>query len=111
MEINLTSTGNAHLVEIAGRIDALNNLKTEEFFNQITENQNLDIIVDCQKLDFINSSGLRVLIMSLKKARKAGKQLILCNLQKNIKEVFVYSGFDKLFDINLDNEQALALIK
>jgi len=68
------------------------------------------ILIDCEKLDFINSSGLRILIMSLKKLKSGGKQLMLCNLQKNIKEVFQYSGFDKLFDIHLNKEDAIIKI-
>ncbi len=110
MEINLTEIGQIKLVEIIGRIDALNNAKAEDFFNQITENQETHIVVDCEKLDFINSSGLRVLIMSLKKSKKSNKELLLCNLQKNIKEVFQYSGFDNLFSINLNKNEAIESI-
>jgi len=111
MEINQINIGNIQIVELNGRIDALNNTKAEDFFTQITENLQHHIVVDCEKLDFINSSGLRVLIMNLKKAKKADKELILCNLQKNIKDVFQYSGFDNLFNINLNKEQAIESIK
>jgi anti-anti-sigma factor len=73
----------------------------------LTSSPDLNVLVDCEKLDFINSSGLRVFILSLKKFKSAGKEMILCNLQKNIKDVFTYSGFTNLFDINLTREEAL----
>lgn len=107
MEINHKTINQIQIVELVGRIDAVNNAKTEDFFTKITDDQQSHIIVDCEKLDFINSSGLRVFIMSLKKAKKANKELLLCNLQKNIKEVFQYSGFDKLFNIQLNREDAI----
>jgi len=110
MEINLMNTGQIQFVELVGRIDALNNSKIEDSFAKLTESMEHHVIVDCQKLDFINSSGLRVFIMSLKKSKAANKQLLLCNLQKNIKEVFQYSGFDNLFDINLNKEEAISKI-
>jgi len=110
MEIIHIESDNNHLVELVGRLDAVNNSKMEDFFNKITENSESNILVDCQKLDFINSSGLRVLIMSLKKQKSLGKKLVMCNMQKNIKDVFIYSGFNNLFDIELDKEAALKLI-
>jgi anti-sigma B factor antagonist len=107
MEINHKTLDKVQIVELVGRIDAINNAKAEEFFNQITENQQFHIVVDCENLDYINSSGLRVFIMSLKKSKKANKELLICNLQKNIKEVFQYSGFDNLFNIHLNREEAI----
>ena len=107
MEIIHNKTDRGHFIELVGRLDALNNAKMEDFFNKLTENPDFDIIVDCEKLDFINSSGLRVFILSLKKQKSTNKRLILCNLQKNIKDVFTYSGFNNLFDIELDKPAAL----
>ncbi len=107
MEIKHEKTDKAHIVEIVGRLDALNNSKAESFFNQLTDQPDLSILVNCDQLDFINSSGLRVMIMSLKKLKGANKTLVLCNLQKNIKDVFKFSGFTNLFDIELTKEEAL----
>ena len=110
MEINHEKNEQGHIVELVGRLDALNNEKTETFFNELSDNPELSILVDCEKLDFINSSGLRVFIMSLKKLKAANKNLVLCNLQKNIKDVFRFSGFTNLFDIELNKEEALKQI-
>jgi len=107
MEIKHTNEGNLHIVELVGRLDASNNAKAETFFNELTEKAEFNILVDCEKLDFINSSGLRVLIMNLKKLKSAGKSLVLCSLQKNIEDVFKFSGFNNLFDIYASREEAL----
>ena len=95
------------MVEISGRIDAVTTSETEKYFNELLAENNSDIIVDCKNMDYINSSGLRILIMSLKKQTANNKKLLLCNLQKNIKDVFKFSGFNNLFDTELDQEAAL----
>lgn len=110
MEISHNKIEKAHIIELVGRLDAVNNAKTEEFFNELTQSSELDVIVDCEKLDFINSSGLRILIMSLKKLKALNKSLLLCNLQKNIKDVFKFSGFTNLFDIEMNREEAIQKI-
>lgn len=107
MEIKHSNTKTAHIVELEGRLDAMNNAKAESFFNEITSNLDFNILVDLEKLDFINSTGLRVFIMSLKKLKKGDKTMILCNLNNNIKDVFKFSGFDKLFDVDLNKEEAM----
>lgn len=107
MEIKHTNDGDIHIVELVGRLDAANNAKAETFFDQLTENPEFNILVDCEKLDFINSSGLRVLIMNLKKLKVVNKSLILCSLQKNIEDVFRFSGFNNLFNIYTSRDEAL----
>ena len=110
MKINHIETEQAHIVELEGRLDTVNNGQAESFFDQLTEVPKLSILVDCENLSFINSSGLRVLIMSLKKLKTGNRKLVLCNLQKNIKDVFRFSGFNNLFDIELNKEEAMKLI-
>jgi anti-anti-sigma factor len=108
MEINHRVVNSYHLVELVGRLDAVNNSKMEDFFNKLLDNPNTNILVDCEKLDFINSSGLRVFIMALKKLKANHKKMILSNLQKNIKKVFVESGFTNFFQVDLNSQQAIA---
>lgn len=110
MEITNRKTDNAIIVELSGRIDAGSTESTEKYFNLLISENEQNIIVDCKNLDYINSSGLRILIMSLKKQVVNKKKLLLCNLQKNIKEVFQFSGFTNLFDIELNLESASKLI-
>ena len=50
MEIKHEKTEKGHLVELQGRLDALNNSKFEAFFNQLTSQPDLSILVDCEQL-------------------------------------------------------------
>ena len=110
MDITDKKIDNATLVTLTGRVDAVTTESTEKYFNEMVGSTDENIIVDCANLDYINSSGLRILIMSLKKQAAKSKKLLLCNLQKNIKEVFQFSGFTNLFDVELDVESATKLV-
>ncbi len=110
MEITEKKTDKAIIAEINGRIDAVTTSDAEQYLNSLVDNNETNIIIDCKNLDYINSSGLRILIMNLKKQTARNKKLLLCNLQNNIKDVFKFSGFTNLFDVELDLDQALQLV-
>ena len=66
------------------------------------------LIVDFSRLDFISSSGMRVLLIAAK-ALKAGEgTLVLCAMKNHIEEVFRISGFDRIIPIEESRESALA---
>ena len=106
MEIIKNDKDNAIIIELNGRIDAGSTDSVDKYFSTLISENDNNIIVDCENMDYINSSGLRILIMSLKKQVSKGTKLLLCNMQKNIKEVFQFSGFTNLFDIELNRETA-----
>ena len=106
MEIIRNDKDNVIIIEFNGRIDAGSTDSVDKYFSTLISETDNNIIVDCENMDYINSSGLRILIMSLKKQVSKGKKLLLCNMQKNIKEVFQFSGFTNLFDIELNRETA-----
>ena len=58
-----------------------------------------EITVECTKLDYIASSGLRILLGLLKSAKANGNKVVLKNLNDEIKDVFKMTGFIDLFDI------------
>ncbi len=111
MEIIENLQENIQVVKLEGRLDAPNTQKTDDFFSQKVQNTDTSIVVNCEKLDYINSSGLRIFIMALKNMKKKDKKFVLCNLQENIKEVFHFSGFTNLFNVNFNFDAAIAEAK
>lgn len=56
-------------------------------------------VLDLAKLEYISSAGLGVLLRTHKRLVAAGSGLKLVNVNSHINDVFMYSGFDKLFEI------------
>ena len=65
------------------------------------------IVFDFAELDYISSTGLRVVLLAGKKLRAAGGALVLCALQPSIRDVFEISGFLGLFEVRDDREAAI----
>ena len=58
-----------------------------------------EIVIDCSGLEYIASSGLRILLGLLKNAKARGNKVVLKNLNDEIKDVFKMTGFIDLFVI------------
>lgn len=56
---------------------------------------------------YMNSSGLREIIDLLKQSRKDKKELVLCEMSKDIREMFAFTGLDKVFKIHDSESTAL----
>lgn len=80
---------------LSGRFDASQVDKAKSVFNDIHASKT----VDFSELDYISSAGLGVLLMTQKRLKNVGHQLILKNMNKHIREVFKYAGFDMIFQI------------
>ena len=82
-------------VILSGRFDASQVEKAKPVFDDI----NTSKTVDFSNLEYISSAGLGVLLMTQKRLKDNGYQLILKNMNKHIREVFKYAGFDLIFQI------------
>jgi anti-sigma B factor antagonist len=87
--------GEENTVQIIGRFDASQTDKAKDVFKEITKTT----LVDFEKLIYISSAGLGVLLMTQKRLKKNDYELILTHLNNHIKEVFRYAGFDMIFRI------------
>jgi anti-anti-sigma factor len=79
----------------------------EKKLMELIDSNHTKILVDCSKMDYISSSGLRILLMALKKITLMKGKFVLCGLQENIHEIFEISGFTSIFEIYLSKEDAL----
>ena len=65
----------------------------------LMDNADKEITLDCTKLDYISSSGLRLFLSLRKEAASKGGKVIIMNINDEIKKVFMMTGFYNLFDI------------
>ncbi len=98
-DLNLIDEGDHYLIELIGDLDIYNNKKFKEKLADIYEDLDKDLVVDCSKLEYIDSTGLGSFISLLKLTRDEEKEITVKNLKKNIKKVFKITDLDKLFNI------------
>ena len=97
MKIDTKKDGNSLLINLEGRLD------TNTFQDLEKETDNLDgikkIIFDFEKLDYISSAGLRVLLTCQKKMNNISGTMIIKNVKEEIQEVFDMTGFSDILTI------------
>lgn len=107
MELTEQKTPQCMIIGINGRLDTTNYSILEKKLMEMIDNQNDRILVECSKMDYVSSSGLRILLMALKKITISKGKFVLCGLQENIREIFEISGFTNIFEIYGTQEEAL----
>lgn len=101
-DLNLIDQGDHYLIELIGDLDIYNNKKFKEKLADIYEELDKDLVVDCSRLEYIDSTGLGSFISLLKLTRDEEKEITVKNLKKNIKKVFKITDLDKLFKLGDD---------
>lgn len=66
---------------------------------------NSDILIDGSKLDYLDSTGLGVLIYLYKETKENGHKIYLENIKKNIKKLFTITKLEDLFIFRGDNNE------
>jgi anti-anti-sigma factor len=97
----------AVVIEIEGRLDTTNYNQLEKKILEFIDANEINILIDCAKMDYVSSSGLRIFLMALKKITAFKGKFLLCGLQENIAEIFEISGFTSIFQIFANQEKAL----
>jgi anti-anti-sigma factor len=66
-----------------------------------------DILIDCQDVQFMDSSGFGALVSTLKRVREHRKQLFLCSLNSQLRIVLELTGTDRVFTIFPSSHECL----
>lgn len=91
------SNGTDITLSLDGRLDTTTAPQLEaELRDGLNGVQNL--VIDMEKLVYISSAGLRVLLKAQKAMNKQGKMTVK-NVSQDIKDVFEVTGFDELLNI------------
>ena len=110
MEIRIEQSGAAWVVSVAGKLDALSAGNYEEVVNQLMAQGKTRFVVDCAKLDYISSAGLRVLLKTAKQLKPKGGQALFANVQGKVLEVFEMTGFGAILGIHDSVDAALTAL-
>jgi anti-sigma B factor antagonist len=78
----------------------------EEISENLLDGYN-EMIIDLAKLEYMNSSGLNVMIGLLTKARNEGGEAIICNVSKSVEALFVMTKLNTVFTVVETREDAI----
>ena len=99
MALNQTNENGVIVIAVDGNLDAEGTQDMEEKVLALLENGETRILFDFSGLDYINSSGLRVLVLAYQRLKKNSGIVAICGVKDYIQEVFEVSGYDKIFPL------------
>lgn len=85
------------IMQLKGDIDIYSSPQFKEAINAAFKEKNADFSLDCSELNYMDSTGLGVLIGALKKMKEHEKNIYIKNLKPNVKKLFNITGLDKIF--------------
>ena len=109
MSIDKKRNNNIEIIYPINDLDSINGQEIKTLVNEII-NEVDAIIINFSKVNYLNSSGLRELIQTLKLVNDNEKQIFLTNISENIKKIFINTILHKLFSILETEDEALSRI-
>ena len=98
MKTTITENDDRIVVVLEGELDTAAAQEVENALQPLFATSERDILFDCSHLEYIASSGLRILLSILKNAKANGRKVILKDVNDEVKNVFKLTGFISLFD-------------
>ncbi|MCK4947059.1 MAG: STAS domain-containing protein [Candidatus Aureabacteria bacterium] len=111
MKINIDKDGDVFICRLKGEITFSNSPELRKSFIKLIDEQARKLILDLEKVTYMDSSGLATLVEILQKLKSSGGQLKLANLQEMVKSVFEITKLEQMFEFYPEARQAVESFK
>ena len=98
MNTRIEEKDDKYIVTLEGEMDTAAANEAEEVLKELYKNEGKEVIFECKDLEYIASSGLRILINILKITTAKGNHVVLRHVNDDIKNVFQLTGFYNIFE-------------
>ncbi len=107
MEITVTVAGEVKVIRIEGKLDTQSSPDAQTQLTQLIDQGTTKLVVNFEKLDYISSAGLRILLAAAKRLKGNSGELRICSLNEVVQEVFDISGFTTILTVTKTEPEAL----
>lgn len=110
MQITNTLKNNILVIQLTGEVDLYHAPKIKDVVLEKIKEGHDNIIIDLEKVTYIDSTGIGSLIFSRTTINKNGGNLILINIKDSVKKIFELTKLNSFFKICEDVDHALSSI-
>lgn len=89
-------------ISIEGEIDIYNSKQLKEKLYSLLKEKQANLHINCEKLEYIDSTGLGSFVSILKKVKQFNGTIYLSHLKPNVAKVFKITGLNKIFVVEGD---------
>ncbi len=108
MEVSIEHQGEATIVLPIGDVDLSNSRDLQNHLRQEMSRKPGLLVVDLEKVSYMDSSGVATLVEAMQIARKQATRLVLCELNDKVRAIFEIARLDRVFTIVGSRSDALA---
>ena len=99
MEVKILEQNDQNVVVIEGRVDTVTAPDLEMKVSPVWATPGITLVFDCEKLEYLSSSGLRIILSAHKQVTAKGGKFILRNLTREVRSVIDLTGFSRILII------------
>lgn len=99
LSLNTTSQGQYEVLQVTGEVDVYTAPRLRERLIDLVNQGHHHLVVDVEKVEFLDSTGLGVLVGGLKRVRANGGSLLIVCTQERLLKIFRITGLEKVFGI------------
>ncbi len=110
VEFQIVLMEDLYILRPKGFIDSQNGGDLRAQICSVLAEKPKDFLIDCQDVEFMDSSGFGALVSTLKRVREHGRQLYLCSLNSQLRLVLELTGTDRVFNIFPSSHECFTFI-
>jgi len=107
MEILEREEGEVRVLSLVGRLDTNTTPDAESQINTLLDSGANKLLINFEKIDYVSSAGLRLLLATAKRMKGSAGDLRICCLNATVQEVFDISGFTSILSVSTAEQEAL----
>ena len=107
MQISTRESDEVLVVDISGRLDSTTSGHGYDELGRMVQGGNKKIVVNLEKLEYVSSSGLQILLTATKLAKDLGGQIKFCNPTDLVNHTLTVSGFNILLSVYDSEDDAI----
>lgn len=111
MIIKQTSHGQVDVIEIIGRLDMAHTVEARTALVDIVDKGAGLLVVDCGDLDFVDSSGLSVLVTVLKRLDSKGGKMVISNLTSHLQSLLALTRLNEVLQVFTNTRAAIDYLR
>ncbi len=111
MEISRRDSGDIVILDVNGEIDLYNAPEIKDTINKLIEEKKYNVVINLDKVSYIDSSGIGALISSLSNLKKYQGGLKICNVSGSVRKVFELTKLTSFFEIYDSEQEAINAFK
>ncbi len=105
METQVEEKGDVIVMRLKGRLDAASSPQLEKQIGGIIDTGHFKLVLDFSGVEYLSSSGMRLMLSVSKKLKNLEGKLVACNMHEDVMDVIKMTGFQQVLEIYPSEEE------